>query len=165
MLIRFRYALSFTFSVLVLTASALFVFARISSGSSAQTEDSPAPAAEQQTVADAATQIAPSAADYAPFASADRAWRETHARPVSASEWRARGDGRPTARQQMEDRVYRATRAGNSAAAVRELERWVDANPRDRQALLSLARLLNESGRRDESLARYRQIFALGSRR
>ncbi len=163
-MIRFRYALSFTFAVLLLTASALFVFTRISDGASAATTASPAPAPETRTLANAAAMIAPSLADYARFADDDRAWREKHARAVSASEWRARGDGRPTPRQLMQDRVYRASRAGNSGAAIRELERWVGTNPRDRDALLSLARLLNETGRRDESLERYRQILALRER-
>jgi hypothetical protein len=161
---RFRYALSFTFCVLLLTASALFVFTRISDGAALSATPSSAPAAETPTLANAAALIAPSDADYARFADADRAWRAANARPISASEWRARGDGLPTPRQRMEDRVFRATRAGNQATAIRELERWVSANPRDREVLLSLARLLNDAGRRDDSLARYRQILALGGK-
>lgn len=163
-MIRFRYALSFTLSVLFLTASALFVFTRISNGASPAASGAAAPAREARTIANAAAMIAPSRADYARFENEDRLWRDRNARPVSASEWRARGDGRPTPRQQMQDRVYRAARAGNSDTAIRELERWVGANPRDKDALLSLARLLNEAGRRDESLKRYRQILALGER-
>lgn len=161
-MIRFRYALSFILSVLLLTASALFVFTRISAGASAPKSAVPAPA--EQTLSNAAELIAPSAADYARFASEDRAWREKHARELSADEWRARGDGRPTPRQRMQDRVYQATRAGSRAAAIRELESWVAANPRDKEALLSLARLLNEVGRRNDSLKRYRQVIALGER-
>ena len=160
-MIRFRYALSFTLSVLFLTASALFVFTRISDGAAPAPVASPVPGREAATISHAAALIAPPLADYARFAAEDRAWREKNARPVSASEWRSRGDGRPTPRQQMQDRVYRASRSGNAQLAVQELERWVSANPRDRDALLSLARLLNESGRRDESLRRYRQILAL----
>lgn len=160
-MIRFRYALSFTLSVLLLTASALFVFTRISDGATAPAPSS-APAREVPTLASAAALIAPSEADYARYAAEDRAWRASNARPVSASEWRARGDGVPSPRQRMEDRVFRASRAGNQAAAIRELERWVSANSRDKEALLALARMLNDAGRRDESLARYRQILALG---
>jgi DNA-binding SARP family transcriptional activator len=65
----------------------------------------------------------------------------------------------------MEDRVFRATGRGDRSGAIREMERWVDAHPRDKDVLLSLARKLNEAGRRDESLARYRQIIALGGRK
>ena len=162
---RFRYSLSFSLSVVLLTASALFVFTRISDGTAVQTAASPGPARETPTIADAATLIAPRPGDYARFASEDRVWRDKYARPVSATEWRARGDGRPTSRQLMEDKVFRATRGGDRTAAIHELERWVDANPRDTNALLSLARLLNESGRRDDALDRYRQIIALGGRR
>jgi hypothetical protein len=163
--LRFRYALSFALAVLILTASALFVFTRISDGASVQKSASPLPAREAPTIADAPALIAPSASDYARFASEDRAWREKYARPVSVSEYRARGDGRPTPRQLMEDRVFKATRGGDRSSAIRELERWTSAHPRDRDALLSLARLLNEAGRRDDSLARYRQIIALGGRK
>lgn len=163
-MIRFRYALSFALAVLLLTASALFVFTRISDGASVQKPGSAMPARETPTLADASTLIAPAAADYAHFASEDKAWREKYARPVSTSEYRARGDGRPTPRQGMEDRVFRATRRGDRGGAIRELERWTGAHPRDKDALLSLARLLNEAGRRDDSLARYREILALGGR-
>jgi DNA-binding SARP family transcriptional activator len=64
----------------------------------------------------------------------------------------------------MQDRVFKSTRGGDRGRAIRELERWIDSHPRDKDALLSLARLLNEAGRRDDSLARYRQIIALGGR-
>jgi hypothetical protein len=158
---RFRYAFSFSLAVLLLTASALFVFTRISDGAAVDRAASPVPARETPTLANAAALIAPSPADYERFAAEDRAWREQFAKPVSTSEYRARGDGRPTPRQQMENRVFTASRRGDRATAIRELERWVGAHPRDKDALLSLARLLNEAGRRDDSLARYRQILKL----
>jgi Flp pilus assembly protein TadD len=60
----------------------------------------------------------------------------------------------------MQDRVYSAQRAGNRGRAIAELERWVRMNPRDADALLSLARLLNEAGRKTESVVRYRQALA-----
>jgi Flp pilus assembly protein TadD len=103
-----------------------------------------------------------------PFASlyiADEAWRLEHARQYSLAELRARGDGRRTARQQMQDRVYAHSRAGNRGSAIRELERWVRSNPRDTDALLWLARLLNDAGRSAESVRRYRQALSVEARR
>jgi len=38
----------------------------------------------------------------------------------------------------------------------------VTRHPRDKSALLSLARLLREAGRTDASVARYRQLLSLG---
>ncbi|MBC8028233.1 MAG: tetratricopeptide repeat protein, partial [Steroidobacteraceae bacterium] len=65
-------------------------------------------------------------------------------------------------REALDDRVFAMMKRGNQAGAVRELERWVAKHPRDRAALLSLARLLRESGRTDASVARYRQLLSLG---
>lgn len=108
---------------------------------------------------------APAPPTYAEVFADDASWRAEHARYYSLAEVRARGDGRRTARQQMQDRVFARSRAGDRGAAIRELERWVRANPRDGDALLWLARLLNESGRRDESVRRYRQALgAVGGR-
>lgn len=96
----------------------------------------------------------------------DSAWRREFARHYTLAELRARGDGRRTPRQQMQDRVFAHTRAGNRGAAIREVEAWVRANPRDADALLWLARMLNEAGRSGESVRRYRQALAVaGGRR
>jgi hypothetical protein len=98
-------------------------------------------------------------ADYEKFAAEDAAWRARNARAVSLSELRARGDGRRSARESMEDRVYRLERAGRRASAIAELERWVGTHGHDRDALLSLARLLRDAGRTDDALRRYRQAL------
>jgi DNA-binding SARP family transcriptional activator len=63
----------------------------------------------------------------------------------------------------MQDRVFKSTRRGDRAAAITELEQWVRAHPRDEESLLSLARLLNETGRTGDAVARYREILALHS--
>jgi Flp pilus assembly protein TadD len=64
----------------------------------------------------------------------------------------------------MQDRVYLFTKHGDRAAAIAELEKWTRSNPRDGASLLALARLLNEAGRTDEAVARYRQVLALHGR-
>ena len=64
----------------------------------------------------------------------------------------------------MQDRVFKLTRRGDRAGAITELERWVNAHPRDEDSLLALARLLNETGRTNDAVARYREILALHAR-
>ena len=162
---RLRYSVLFALSVVLLTSGALFVFSHIGVGAVAVAPTPPAPALEDTTPADAPHLIAPRQSDYARFATEDRLWRERHARALTLDELRARGDGRPTARQLMEDRVFLNAKAGRRGAAISELERWVKAHPKDRDALLSLARLLNEDGRPNDALVRYRQILALGDDR
>lgn len=105
--------------------------------------------------------VAPRREQYERFAKEDLAWRERNARALSVKELRARGDGRRTARETMQDRVFRFQRAGQRPLAIAELERWVRARPRDADAVLTLARLLREAGRTDESIRRYRQALAL----
>jgi len=106
--------------------------------------------------------IAASAADYAKYQGEDAEWRKRYARPYTLSELRARGDGRRTAREALQDRVFEYTRRGQRERAIGELESWVARNPRDEAALLSLARLLNESGRSEDAITRYRQILGTG---
>ena len=86
----------------------------------------------------------PTRADYERYSESDKAWRERNARQYPLAELRVRGDGRRSERQSLDDRVFALMKRGNQAAAVRELERWVARHPRDRAALLSLARLLRE---------------------
>lgn len=171
---RARYSLTFLLTIVLLTAGAVFSFVRISAtGDAAVTPVASTAApprvavakggevAEPDEAAGAAALVAPTAADYARYAAEDRDWREQHARPWTLAELRARGDGRRTPRQLMQDRVFAHTKAGRREEAIRELERWVSANPRDADAILWLARQLNEAGRTNDALARYRQVLKL----
>jgi tetratricopeptide (TPR) repeat protein len=109
--------------------------------------------------------VVPSRDAYARFAAEDSTWRARNARAMSVKELRARGDGKRTPREAMQDRVYRFQRTGRRELAIGELERWVRDHPRDEDALLSLARLLREAGRTDDALRRYRDALALHSGR
>ncbi len=155
-----RYSWWFAAAAIALTITALSAYREINADTLKATE--PIVWIEDSVglaIAKAATATAlPSYADV--FAD-DAAWRAENARYYSLAEVRARGDGRRTPRQQMQDRVFARSKAGDRGAAIRELERWVRANPRDGDALLWLARLLNESGRRDESVRRYRQALGV----
>jgi cytochrome c-type biogenesis protein CcmH/NrfG len=155
-----RYGLVFLLAVLLLTTVAVGTFTHLSAPNAA---DSVAALPPADTVEPPAvrTPLHPTAADFARFEREDRAWRAAYAKQYSLAELRARGDGHRSPREQMQDRVFKLTRSGRSDLAIAELERWVSAQPRDADALLSLARLLNETGRTDSSIARYRQVMAL----
>jgi len=159
-----RYALAFLLVVVGLTAAAVATFVHISSVSMVAAAPGAGPVADTITRAEVATPAAPTAADYARYAEADRVWRERNARQYTIAELRARGDGKRTPREAMQDRVFQLTRRGNRSAAIAELERWVRGHPRDEQSLLSLARLLNEVGRTGDAVSRYREILALHNR-
>jgi hypothetical protein len=152
-----RYTWSFAGAVIVLTLAALASFRAISALALGAPTDArlswPA-----DTLSAAPTAAAPS---YAALAALDEDWRRQNARQYTLSELRARGDGRRTPRQALQDRVYAHTRRGDRGAAIRELERWVASHRNDGDALLWLARLLNEAGRKGESVRRYRQALAL----
>lgn len=111
--------------------------------------------------------IRPSAEAYRRFAAADAEWRRQFAPPVTARRFTSAGGEtwRPAPRDRMRDSVYALTQRGHLAQAIAVLEAWVVDHPRDAEQLLELARLLNRVGRTDESLARYRQVLALGERR
>jgi hypothetical protein len=152
-------------TTMVLTAAALFSFAQIgASGSSSAPPTAPwlAPPGRRDTTI---SPVMPEPSAYARYAVEDRAWRETHARQYTIAEIRARGDGRRTPRQAMQDRVFTLIRGGERPRAIAELERWVTAHPVDADALLWLARLLNDAGRTDDSIRRYRQLIALQEER
>jgi transcriptional activator len=160
-----RYAVVFLFAAIALTAGTIAAFTHISSASLATASVAPAlPVADTVPAPGVATPVMPTAADFARYAAADRAWRERHARQYTISELRARGDGKRTARETMQDHVYLLTRRGDRAGAIVELERWVGGHPSDQTSLLDLARLLNEAGRTNEAVARYRQLLALRDR-
>jgi hypothetical protein len=158
-----RYALYLVLSAVCLTTGALLTFDHISvSGVTVARVDSlAAPTADTLPSPEVATPAVPTAADYARFAKADSAWRQTYARQYTLAELRARGDGRRSARDSVQDRVFRHVRSGQRARAIAELEGWVGGHPRDGELLLSLARLLAESGQNDAAIRRYRQLLAL----
>ena len=159
---RLPYPLAFLLAVVALTVGAVLAFQRISEASLGR----PSIASEVDPAErDPGPGFAPAApAEYAAFAAEDSMWRARHARPFTLAELRARGDGRRTPRQAMQDRVYRHTQRGDRNGAIGELQRWLSSNPGDRAALLSLARLLNETGRTDDAVRRYRQLLALQER-
>ena len=153
-----RYALAFLLSAIALTFGTIVSFRQISRNVIARDSVAlpPADTLGQEVMV---SPIMPTAEDYAKYDSVDRSWRAESARVFTLAELRSRGDGRRTPRETMEDRVYTYTRRGERAKAIAELERWLRSNPRDRDAVLSLARLLNESGRSTEAIARYRQLL------
>ena len=165
---RAPYAFLFAASIVLLLAGAVSTF-RVIGASALKTmaADSAATAitdwpGDSLDVARADAPVTPVRADYERYAAEDRAWRERNARTVSVADLRKRGDGRRSAREVMQDRVYKLQRVGQRGQAIGEMERWVRANPRDQTALLSLARMLREAGRTDDALRRYRQAIALG---
>ncbi len=157
---RVRYPLLFILAVVLLTVATLSAYGRIgaAAASRAAANRRPSPG---DTAVHAPHFSIPTRADYERYSEADKAWRQQNARQFTLSELRVRGDGRRSEREALDDRVYALTRRGQQQRAVSELERWVTRHPRDRSALLSLARLLRESGRNDAAVARYRQLLAL----
>jgi Flp pilus assembly protein TadD len=164
---RAPYALLFAFAIVLLLTGAVSTFRVIgASALRAMAADSAAAAmtawpGDSLDMSRPDVPVVPGRAAYARFATEDSAWRARNARAMSVKELRARGDGRRTPRESMQDRVYRLQRAGRREPAIGELERWVRDHPRDEEAVLSLARLLREAGRTDEALRRYRDALAL----
>jgi tetratricopeptide (TPR) repeat protein len=111
--------------------------------------------------------IQPSADAYERFAAEDASWRSKHAPRVSARHFAVAtgASWRPSARDMVRDSAFALARRGQLHGAITVLESWVDANPRDAELLLELARLLNQAGRTDASLARYRELLALDRRK
>jgi tetratricopeptide (TPR) repeat protein len=112
--------------------------------------------------------IRPDSATYAQFAVADAEWRRRYAAPRALRDGAGRtessSEGRlwhPSPRQSLDDAVFKLYRAGRFTDAIAALTSWVNRHPNDRDELLKLARLLNEAGHGDESIARYRQLLAL----
>jgi hypothetical protein len=159
MMSRARYPLLFIMSVVVLTAATLISYRRIGStiNHSATSGRWPGDSAPERPPL-----VIPTRADYDGFAASDSAWRAQNARQYSVAELRARGDGTRSEREILDDRVFVLTKRGDTKGAVSVLERWVNRHPRDKGALLSLARLLREAGRTDAAVARYRQLLSLG---
>jgi hypothetical protein len=161
-----KYAMAFLVAALTLTLGAVLTFGRITANRGAAAGSRAFPAGDTlPATRTVASPLVPTRADYAGFAATDSAWRAQHARTYSIAELRRRGNGRPTARDSMQDRVFEYTKRGRRQQAIAELERWVGGHPRDSGALLSLARLLNADGQADAAVARYRQVLALGGSR
>ena len=158
---RPRYGVVLVGMTLLLTAGAVFAFVQIG----AVPSRAPAPTAPWLAPPDSTpvspSPILPNVGDYERFAEDDRRWRAAHAREYTIAEIRARGDGRRTPRQAMQDRVFTLVERGDRAQAIAELDRWVNGHATDADALLWLARLLAEHGRHEASLRRYRQVMAL----
>ena len=156
---RARYPLLFTMAVVVLTAATLVSYGGIGGLTRPVKMIGRWPG---DSAPEHPPLVIPTRADYERFAAPDSAWRMQNARQYSVAELRARGDGTRSDREVLEDRVYVLRKRVDTKGAVSVLERWVTRHPRDKSALLSLARLLREEGRIDAAVARYRQLLSLG---
>jgi Flp pilus assembly protein TadD len=163
---RTWYGWVFLLAVVALSAGGLFAFRRLEANAKAARATSAVVlrADDHPTTSNAFVPIQRKPADYARFEAEDARWRERNAKQYTLSELRIRGDGSRSPRELLEDRVYENTRRGNHAQAIADLERWVARHPNDERALLSLARLLNETGRNAAAVARYQQLLNLKQR-
>jgi Flp pilus assembly protein TadD len=114
---------------------------------------------DQAFVVRRAEEIRASRDAYRRFAQADSLWRARE-RTALRTATSTGAVWRPSARQQARDRAYLLTRRGELTAAIGVLEAWVNRHPEDRESVLDLARLLNQAGRYDASIVRYRQLIA-----
>ena len=160
---RASYAMVFGITVLALGAGGLLAFRRLEAEAEAArlANINLAPAVDQTTDTTPFVPIAQDSALYAALAGDDAKWRRIHARRYTLTELRARGNGTRSPREQMQDLVYEYRRSGQHGRAIAALEKWVDRNPRDHDSLLMLARMLNEYGRKDAAVERYRQLLAM----
>jgi hypothetical protein len=157
--LRTRYETAFALTTAILAVGALFAFSRLGA-ISRRADKSPrwrvtvgaTGRVPNERALVGARAIAATDADYREFAREDAAWRRRHARLPDLFVLKRRA---------LEERVYVLTRAGRRHEAIVELERWTASHPRDRDAVLWLARLLRDAGRTNESLARYRQVLAM----
>jgi hypothetical protein len=158
--------LYFALSVIGLTAGTLVAFNHISSTGAANViaDTLAGPTADTLPTPGVTTPANPTAADYARYAESDLIWRSMNARPYTVAQLRARGDGKRSPRDSVQDRVFTFAKSGQRSRAIAELERWVAAHPTDDALLLALARLLSEDGRSNDAIGRYRQILALHRR-
>jgi len=160
---QIRYVVIFTLTVVLLTVATVSAYGRI--GAATHARESPGTTVwPGDSVVQSPARFIPTAADYLRYETADRAWRAENAREFTLAELRARGDGKRSAREALDDRVYAFAKRGEKARAIGELERWIARHPRDKAAILSLARMLRETGRNDAAIARYRQLLSLDNR-
>lgn len=160
--LRTRYETVFALTALFLAVGALFAFSQLRLRTPSRQEP---PAWQSATGAIEKTRdegtlvggraIAATEADYRRFAADDAEWRRRNAQLPDLFVLKRRA---------MEERVFRLSRSGQRGGAIAELERWTAQHPRDRQAVLWLARLLRDAGRTNESLAKYREILSLSQR-
>ena len=156
---RTRYEIAFALTTATLAGGALFAFSRLGVVSPRVEKRQPwrvspgsiGPASNERALTGARA-ITATDADYQRFAAEDAAWRQRDAQLPDLFMLKRRA---------LEERVYVLTRAGRRSDAIRDLERWTTTYPRDRAAVLWLARLLRDAGRTNESLARYRQVLAI----
>jgi hypothetical protein len=156
---RTRYETAFALTTAVLAVGALFAFSRLGTATR-RSDKSPRWRVSTGSIGRApneralvgARAIAATDVDYRRFVREDAEWRQRHARLPDLFVLKRRA---------LEERVYVLSRAGRRREAIVELERWTALYPRDRDALLWLARLLRDAGRTTESLARYRQVLAM----
>jgi tetratricopeptide (TPR) repeat protein len=159
---RTWYAGFFALAIVGLTAGGISAFRRLDAMARASRQAAAAAASWPRANVVTGKRFHPIAAessDYARFEAEDAAWRRQHARQYRLSELRQRGDGRRTPQQALQDRVYAHTQRGDRSQAIAELEQWLVRHPGDENALLWLARLLNETGRSDAAIRRYRQLL------
>jgi hypothetical protein len=156
---RTRYEIAFALTTALLAVGALFAFSRL--GTISRRVDKREPwrvstgsigRAPNEHALLGARAIAATDEDFRRFAAEDAAWRLRHARLPDLFVLKRRA---------LEERVYVLTRGGRRGDAIRELERWTTTYPRDRGAVLWLARLLRDAGRTNESLVRYRQVLSI----
>lgn len=155
------YSVFIAVAAIALPVAAVIAFLSLDGGRSTSAAPLPPPDPNDRSfLVQRADEIRPAREAYRRFAREDSLWR-AHERDA----WRmsvARGGDvwTPSARQQARDRAYLLVRRGEIEAAIRVLEEWVARHPNDRESVLDLARLLNQVGRYDASIARYRQLIA-----
>ena len=165
---RTPYALRAMLAMLALIAAASAGFVALQAAMEPKRGEAPpaTPRSPDFAVRDAWL-IRPDSAAYAMFAEEDAKWRQRNAVPSAAIAQRERltiasgGEWRPSPRQSLNDRVWTLVQANRLAEAIDVLTNWVERHPGDREALLNLARLLNQAGRSEEAIPRYRELLAL----
>lgn len=154
------YGLAVAIAAVALPVAAIFAFLALDAPlATSAAALPPADPNDPAFVVRRAEEIRASRDAYRRFAEADSLWRARE-RAVPRTTTSAGAVWRPSARQQVRDRAYLLVRRGELTAAIGVLEGWVNRHPEDRESLLDLARLLNQVGRYDASIARYQQLIA-----
>ena len=155
------YGLAVAIAAVALPVAALLAFLSLDPPRATSAASLPrADPSDQAFVVRRADEIRPSRDAYRRFSRADSLWRHGERIALRTATTSTGAVWQPSARQQARDRAYLLTRRGDVAAAIAVLEAWVSRHPEDRESVLDLARLLNQAGRYDASIARYRQLIA-----